>query len=517
MSLFQKFPEFDLVKLILSEGRINFTKSYLKTALTKNPFYPSVRSISETLTLYNIPNIVVTAPIETIVEQQAFPFATLLQSDNENKWVLVKNISNDNVEYYDVNERRFHLNSEREFLKEWTGVSLIFEALEDGSEPFFEENKKRAKIERVRNTLTYLSLGGLLFSIFILISQHSSYSFIGLTFLNFCGLFISSLLVFKKEHGNTSFLNRVCKNGKNGDCDKVIFSKASSFFGVYDFTELGLIYFLTTFLLSIAALFPINSLILYTLYWLAFTTCIYSVYSIYYQVYVIKSWCLLCMAIQIIFLCEFAILHSLISNVEYVFTITQVNIIISVSAFSLLLWEFLLKKMVWAYAHIEHVERQYKLLKSNKEVFNYLQTTSTLFTHSLNKKLGFYFNNPNASNTLMCFLSPTCSPCQLQYKLIKRLFLNNDDCHVIIYLTYKNTKDKSIIRDLLCSAVDKYKKLDDWFYEKKLTNVNEIEPKALDEYFIWLESLNIDSTPKIYFNNRLLTSEYNLYDVAKFI
>ena len=97
----------------------------------------------------------------------------------------------------------------------------------------------------------------------------------------------------------------MCRVLQEGGCDSVLETKASSFFGIFSWSEVGFAYFSVS--LSCLLVFPqwIGYLALCNLLCLPFTF-----WSIWYQKFRARVWCTLCVSVQcslwLLFFCYLA-------------------------------------------------------------------------------------------------------------------------------------------------------------------------------------------------------------------
>lgn len=120
------------------------------------------------------------------------------------------------------------------------------------------------------------------------------------------GLFVSVLLSGHSLDKNNPFIEKLCaaKAHINSNCSEVLKLKAVYLFGLFAWSGLGLIYFLTLFVFLLlsseqSGLFMVSVVSILPLS--------YAIYSIYFQWRIVKGWCRLCLITQAILLVEFGI------------------------------------------------------------------------------------------------------------------------------------------------------------------------------------------------------------------
>lgn len=107
------------------------------------------------------------------------------------------------------------------------------------------------------------------------------------------GLALSFMLVQKSMNIKNRAADRVCGVLQEGGCDKVLELKASTFFGIFSWSEVGFTYFSVSLLALL--IFPqwISYLAACNVCCLPFT-----IWSIWYQKFRAKHWCTLCVSVQ---------------------------------------------------------------------------------------------------------------------------------------------------------------------------------------------------------------------------
>ena len=129
---------------------------------------------------------------------------------------------------------------------------------------------------------------------------YTNLSTILLTAVDLAGLGVAWLLTLKSLKVKSATADSVCGVLQKHGCDHVLEDKASSFFGIFSWSEVGLAYFSVS--LAVLLIFPqmIGTLALINACCLPFTF-----WSIWYQKFRIKTWCTLCVITQCLLWCQF--------------------------------------------------------------------------------------------------------------------------------------------------------------------------------------------------------------------
>lgn len=121
-----------------------------------------------------------------------------------------------------------------------------------------------------------------------------------LTLFTLAGVVVAFMLIQKSAHIHNHAADKMCGLLVEHGCDTVLKQKASSFFGLFGWSEVGMAYFSITFL--VLMIFPeeIHNLALIN------ACCVpFSFWSVWYQKFRAKSWCTLCLTVQGLLWCQF--------------------------------------------------------------------------------------------------------------------------------------------------------------------------------------------------------------------
>lgn len=180
-----------------------------------------------------------------------------------------------------------------DFERKATGVVLLAKATKDSREPEYAKHHFFDVVEKGKLWVLSLCALFLVVSGFVIDRFWSNLSTIFLILVNFAGIAVTWLLILKTLKIKSKSADRICGVLEEHGCDHVLEQKASTFFGIFSWSEVGITYFFISTL--ILFLFPgeIHYLALLNGCCLPFT-----VWSIWYQKYRIKTWCTLCVTTQ---------------------------------------------------------------------------------------------------------------------------------------------------------------------------------------------------------------------------
>ncbi|MEW7290536.1 vitamin K epoxide reductase family protein [Aquimarina sp. 2304DJ70-9] len=412
-----------LLYKLLRKNKITVDEEEVKFQLLSHPTYPSLHAITGVLDHFNIENIAVQAPVnnETLSQLESH-FLAQIKNDTGEHFVLFTR-KKDKIHL--VFSREYtQILSEEEFLKIWTGVILAI----DSSEAEIHFNAKNNNKRIVGIILACLS-----FIISFIVLKPIFTEFLH-TLLSGIGIVFSILIILKELGLQSNTLDRFCSLGQNKvSCDAVLNSKGASIFGTVKLSDIGIVYFISLFFSSF--LFLVSNHNFDLIYIISLLTIPFTLYSIIYQLYVVKSWCTLC-------LCVVALLWLQVVPI-YVYGFDIKNVSYDLSALLLLLFSFSFVSVLWSYVlpllkkeiALKNLKIEHHKFKRNYSVFNILLSKSdTLPVGIIDQNeivLGSKTENPALKITIIT--NPSCSHCKEVHALVEQLLqLYKDQIQIII-------------------------------------------------------------------------------------
>lgn len=181
-----------------------------------------------------------------------------------------------------------------EFCDSWTGVILTATVAKDAGEPDYGRHRAMECIVGTKAALLALLAPSLLIYLFIVNGLWKFPSIWFLTAVDLGGLWLTYMLLQKSLSIKNVVADKVCAIIQEGGCDSILKTSASSFFGIFSWSEVGFTYFgvslLTMFIYPAA------------IHWLAIINicCLpFTVWSIWYQKFRAHHWCTLCVCVQL--------------------------------------------------------------------------------------------------------------------------------------------------------------------------------------------------------------------------
>lgn len=272
---------FLFLKHFLSKLNITIDPKELRFQLLSHPYYPSLNSLVGVLNHFGIENYPIQVD-ENLENLSSLPIRFITKTKENSAFVMVtKREGAINLTYEDFTSKKL---TEQEFLKIWDGKLLIVEA--PAREIGLASGTRLSLIISALGVsvllgLVFWNLNGLLERLHLLLALS--------------GLFVGVLILNKRFGGMSSLLDKVCHFTSKNDCDKVINSTEISLPFNLELGDLAVTYFaahVVSWIVSAASGIDIS-----LLFYLAILTIPITLFSLYYQKYVVRSWCTLCLAI----------------------------------------------------------------------------------------------------------------------------------------------------------------------------------------------------------------------------
>lgn len=180
-----------------------------------------------------------------------------------------------------------------ELANAWNGIALLAETDNQACEPDYGKHHAGEIAKRVKLWLIYVLAAALAGYGMWAGGLYRNWAAWLCAVFNVAGLWFSWQLVLKSLGIHTKKADAICSVLEEEGCDEIAKSEASSFMGLFKWSEVGLAYFSVSLLAmllfaeTLPALAAINILCLP-----------YTVWSITYQKFKAKTWCTLCVCVQ---------------------------------------------------------------------------------------------------------------------------------------------------------------------------------------------------------------------------
>ena len=229
------------------------------------------------------------------------------------------------------------------------------------------------------------------------------------------GMVLSIFIIQEKLNTNQGEVSRICSIGNNTSCDSVIKSDKAKLTKWIDFSDLGILFYgssLVAMLIDPASFIVIN--------WLSILSLPLLVYSVWLQRTVLKTWCVLCLALSALLLVQ----ASLVFYSGGVFPVEFTAFIFAGTLVGVA-WFFLRFYLV-KNKDLSKDNTELLRFKRDFEIFQFLHHPLQLKTSEIEEgkvRLGAAINPIKLS----IVISPSCGHCHAAFKEALKLYQENPD------------------------------------------------------------------------------------------
>lgn len=508
-----------LKKYLRDNKYYDFEKEIL-ISLESHPDYPSLIAIVDTFNNLGIENIA------TRIEKNnldALPktFISVYLTETGSEIVYTKNLNN-TIEIQFSNNFKKTI-TRAEYLEGWNSIVVIV-----------DENQKATK--KIIPSNKYSIVCPFFIVSLVLLSIENKDNFITATFyylLLITGLIISFFLVREEMGLYNESVSKICNATEKTSCKDVMSSNGAKVFKNVSLSDISMLYFSSLTLFFTLTSFDSNSFI-YSIIGIFSIPII--LYSIYYQGFIVKKWCLLCLGIDTVLLLQLIII-SFNFSLEFNFT-TLISFFSGILIIVLFYFggsEF--KNRIQKINKYEITELQYQKIKRNYLVFStLLKTNQKIDEDSLNSLSTITIGKIDSPITLFLVISASCGHCHTVYENAIKLVKKNPNeikIKLIFNINIENTENPNNL--IYKQAANYYwggevhkaiSSLNDWHIEnldlekwkyKWENNYVEYSTKMIPNHYDWCLENAIHYTPAIILNGHIIPKEYHINDLNYFI
>jgi uncharacterized membrane protein len=494
---------------------------YLKEKLVHHHSYPSLLSISETLKYFDPGMEAYKVNTGSILDLSP-PFLAHCPRE-EGGLVIVESVQQDKtITWYSALAAK-RTDTIEKFSTNWSGIVLM---------PGTKRSHKRRSLHGMagqwklpRHLLLPFFAAFLLISFFLIQAPPVPVTTFFVFALAAFGIYASWLLILQTvsmEEGGQG----VCKDSKRISCDSILQSKAAKLFGVFRWADIGFVYF-SWVLLNI--LFSNDKQALLAFLSVVSTLAVgYPVFSIFYQSFIARKWCVLCMVVQVLLIAHFLLLLPFLSipSLPVIF-ILQTSLFLLASIFILgFLYPFI--------RHSVHFRLNRKLVEAVKEdpivLRQLISSQASVDTTAL--PMDLLLGNAEAEHKLIFVSNPYCAHCAKTFVRIERLYRKFPG-RLSVNIVFKipaSEKHAAAARAMIDlyfqagsdSAIDGWLEL---YQNPKKNLAAPAEETAagisyntiLESHQVWCDSNGIKSTPTLVYNKNILPNFLKVDDLALII
>jgi uncharacterized membrane protein len=516
-----KDPLFLHVQKLLKLNSIPFDKGELEFQIQSHPSYPSLHAITGVLDHFEIDNMALDVPqTEEILEQLPISFLAQLKINDHTDFSVVKQ-RDDVLDIYNPNSKKKKTIDSSIFLSQFTGIMVAVEK-EITEESISYETSK------IKDIIAIATIGLIALAFFLTQPTLSESLFLIFSILGI----VLSVTIFKQEQGETSIIGNAFCNGETTtkSCDDVLNSAGATLIKNFKLSDLSIIYFsgltLSTFIINTSnnAISP--------LYLISFVSMPITIFSIYYQLQVVKKWCALCLSIIGVLWFQVGLSGF---NTSSILEFSLYSTILSVLSFTIasVFWNyikpFLKQKEEFKTLKIEH----YKF-KRNFNLFSSLlnQSKQVIIPNNLDNII---LGNPNSDLEISVITNPFCGHCKSVHFLIKDILRKNETIKINVILNVNTTQidsDSAVVSNrlleiyyeeneaILLKAMDdiyNQPNAKDWITKWGKSDNETSSFNMLKQQKDWCQANDINFTPELLIDGKSYPKEYKREDLILFI
>jgi len=520
----------DTTGFLLKKLGVIFTNSFFSDTLQSHPFYPSFAAVSDVFLDYNIENEAIRVSYDDLLKIET-PFIAHLTM-NSGIFIVIEKVTEEEIAFY-YNGKSSRLIKKEDFLKTWGNIVFIAKPTSKSVEPDYKKHRKQELLEKTKIS-ALVSVVVLLF-LSILLLKPAIVSFFPLLLAKLIGLFFAILLVKQELGYHSEIADKLCTLSKSAGCNEVLRSKGSKLFGKLPFADVGLVWFIASvlyllfFSMTHLALFSIN-----LLGWIALFSIPMILFSISYQLFVVKKYCPLCLGVMGILVVELLLLFFFYGFRFQLPHISELLLIFLTLCLTSFIW-FEWKQLTLKNKNLQHSEINYFRLRRNPAVIQSLLTESKEIENATLPN-PIYLTSNQSKIVLTEVINLFCKPCKTAFEKIKKLLSNSCkdtlDVNVILLCNTDNPENEMTKTALHFIALSEQQSvhqvkiaLFDWFnlldyklwIDKYPATVNESHLEILKSHSNLCKDNNIEGTPTSFLNNKKIPHSIDLEDLQYLI
>ncbi len=517
---------FVAVNNLLKIAKVKVTETTLKNKLLQHSDFPTLISLSDVLTELKVDNMATRINPYQLSE---IPLPAIAHFEDGSGYGTIHKIENNQVEW--LHEKMgIRRESIAEFSQKWQGITLLTQPNEKSGEENYSRNRKFEIIENLRNPFIISSLllilGYFIGTHFTDISTENLSYFYAFFIAKFTGVVVSCFLIWYSIDANNSFLRSVCEINSKTNCGNILNSEAAKIFGWLTWSEIGLFYFTGGFL---ALLFSNNlNETLLILKWLNVLALPYTAWSVYYQAFVAKEWCVLCLTVQLLLWIEFFTLSPISFPLDSDITNSLINLSLCFLSITIL-WAFI-KKPLQNSGRFDETYNMLQKIKFDPDFVKGILSKERMLPPIFEGMKVLKMGNPEAENVITLALSPVCASCSHFFVEVQKLVNNNALFGVeIIFSTSNEAKHigGQVARGILSLPIEQMEEAaQKWFQNIKqdqqkwklnfgLINETKVDFQQMALHLRWLELAGVVSAPTIFLNKAEIPSVFGIANIEK--
>lgn len=502
--------------------RIPVSKRYFRQLVQAHPEYPSLLSVSDTFYRLGLEHTVHRVDESALID---LPYPYLLPLDKGREHLLC------------IKSERDLERVKKELREHWNGVVLQADAFNKA------KSKTNSFIYSLEREMVICLMGVfiLLFSLLFLTQTQAEAYWLasGLLFSTLSGVCLSYFLMNKALGGTSTTIDSFCNAGKNNSCDRILTSGVR-FLGI-EFSDLVTCYFVSQFVVLMLALLSIELYkpFIVGLSMMSTVSMPFVLFSWYYQKYIAKTWCRLCLIVSGILLVQWLMFAAAWRSHDFQLSVQSVS---DAALFSLIflctsLLVLMLKRALLYYIKLKEIGGRANRVLHAPEVFLPMLKSQRLIDNTPFEN-ELILGEADAPIRIIMATNLYCRPCKDAHQVIEELLaaypgkvavalrfvkagtdVQQDLSSVGYLLSYWVTN----IRGMSDAREETAKMMRRWFEvwdlkefskEYPLTDQDYNLSRLLEhEHYGWIDQNNISLTPTFFINGYQLPPKYHIQDL----
>ncbi len=425
----------------LKKEDIIIDKNEFLFQIQSHPDHPSLLSIADTLSFFNVKNGAMRVPFSEIEFLPNYFIAILREENNEHSMetqaYFMERI--DNAFFY-KQENKAVLISHESLALRWLDIVLLV-----------ENTEKKGPVIKHKAKFSWFLPFLFLITFFAVLFQFEDTMQTKLFFLfPTLGLLFSIVALKDLFDSKSELLDSFCNLTASDSCASVVNSNKWNFLKTVNFSDLSLVFFASQFFGLLFFLFSGDTMVYFTIQKIALIASIpVLLLSVYYQKFVEKKWCPVCLVIISLILLE----------LFYVFSFQKTTSVISPK--ELLIFGFVLLSPIMIWSALKKLFIQLKELKEHQLKAMRFEGNYAIFKNSLVAKekvqlpqSSLILGNKESKTIITIISSPFCGHCKDVHEIVDSILEKHNTAvqiQVILKanLEKENEEGKKLLRSLL--------------------------------------------------------------------
>lgn len=502
----------------LDAEHIQLDKEEFDFQFNSHPDYPSLLALSDTLKFFNITNGAFKID-RSEIELLPNNFVARLKKDNIDFLSFIE--KKEDVFVYTNGTEQKHSASKSDFEILWDDIVLLV-----------EQDAKEVAKPKTKNLLLHslLIISALLFLTLVVVDVPSNWFSLFYVF-PILGLFLSVAALKDLFKTKSKLLNKFCNSTAATSCNTVVNSSKWKILKTVGFSDLGIIFFsvqiIGLFLMGLSGHYA-GFLSIQTILLLASIPVIIA--SIYYQKFIEKKWCPICLSIIGVILLELGYVFFLNKTLDLTISLVEVTVFLFVASSVAAIW-YILRSLLKKVNDLKSFELKANRFKRNYDMFKKMLLTSRVY--QLPESL-LILGNPNAELKISIITSPFCGHCSEPHYMLKSIqekYKERVSVSILYNVNPKNERIRNFVKNIIHLNLKKgsryyYLAMDYWYQTKNddkwlskyQTNANTKKTEnILDNQHPWFMQQNFNFTPCLFINGYRYPKEYDIAELPFFI